>query len=123
MDNILLGKILRKLIGPFFGKVFSKNEPIKFSNNKFYVYNTVQKPKPGHFIGIYICNPNIFVFDSLGNEHFPMELSKKGEKIIYLNKKQLQSNFSSICSIHVLYFIWNIYKRVSLKKIFSVFFR
>ena len=121
MDNVSLSKILRKLIGPFFGKVFSKNELIRFSNKKFYVYNTAQKPKPGHFVALYICHPNIFVFDSLGNEHFPSNIFGNSKNVIYVNKKQIQSNFSSICSIYVIYFIWSIYKKMNLKKIFSIF--
>ena len=97
-------------------------EPIRLTNNKFYVYNNAEKPNPGHFIALYILNSSIFVFDSLGNnKYFPRMLNKNRYKMIYVNSKQIQSNFSSICSIYVIYFIWNIYKRVSLKKIFSVF--
>ena len=123
MDNHELHCMLKNLIGEGFDRVFSRQEKINIKNNKYYVFNTEIWPKTGHFIAIYSCGLNIYVFDSIGLNQFTISDIKCENKvrIVYLNSKKLQSQYSQICSLYCIFFIYNIFHGKSYSYIVNHF--
>ncbi len=109
MDNGQLHIMLKRLIGRDFDRVFSRGNKVNIRNNKYYVFNTEIWPKTGHFISLYCCGSNIYVFDSLGVNNIDHHdiICQKTPNMIYLNNKKLQSTYSSICSLYCIFFIYH----------------
>ena len=107
MENRELHKLLKNLIGNYFGSVFSKKNEIVLKNNKFYVFNNSAPPHTGHFLSLYICGNNVYVFDSLGKNDIGKSdiICQNCPKFIYLNNTQIQSNYSIICAIYCIFYI------------------
>ena len=125
MDNEQLHIILKRLIGTHFDRVFSRDNKINIKNNSYYVFNTEIWPKTGHFIALYSCGLNIYVFDSLGVnniDHHDFNCQKTPH-ITYLNNKKLQSNYSAICSLYCIFFIYHAHHGKSFNYILTHFMR
>ena len=123
MENNQLHEILKKLIGSRFVRVFSKGEKSNFKICHYYVYNTSTPPQDGHFLAIYISAQRVYVFDSLAvnkyeyfEQHFPCHT-----KFTYVNNKKIQSEFSVICALYVIYVIYNHSEGKTFEKILKIF--
>jgi len=123
MDNDELHIILKKLVGTYFDSVFARGNKIGLKNNRYYVFNTEIWPKTGHFIALYCCGLNIYVFDSLGVNNISHEdfLCQKTPNMIYLNNKKLQSDYSTVCALYCIFFVYYANSGKSFKFILSHF--
>jgi len=110
MENNTLQTILHSLIGNEFAFVFSNGtENIKMKKGKYFVYNTAKPPKMGHFIAIYFNKQGMMeIFDSFGYKYMniPKYIAKQATKIKIVSRKQLQSKYSHICALYVIYYIY-----------------
>ena len=121
MENNTLALILKQLLKNNFGKVFAKGESVTFKENTFYVYNNQTYPKNGHFIGLFYKRKVLYIFDSLSLNKIPLYLLKKVNHVIPIVKKRLQSKYTQICGLYVIYFCCKLYEGYTFKQIMKPF--
>ena len=92
---------------------------------KCFCINTDNQDKPGmHWFGIYFDNPNLVLyFDSHGIRPFgrPAKVCFKNAKHVVYNKMWLQSVFSKVCGVYVIYFLSQAARGVSLSDMLQRF--
>ena len=94
------------------------------------IINTHPSTKPGeHWLAIFISSKKHgYFFDSFGNspdyKHFPASIKRFLSRNCHTTShsvKQVQSNFSMACGQHCVFFLFNIQRGVSYKKLLNVY--
>ena len=117
-------------IKPYFRGVYALNElltdalsMIDLNKENYFVFNTDTKDKPGsHWVGAVIdINKKSVFIDSYGKSpnYYDMEefFDQACDGDFISIDKQLQSNFTNVCGLYVIYFLHFIAKGTSLTEI------
>jgi hypothetical protein len=122
MENRTIAQILKKRVKCFINVVSNDDLQNKIRRSGCYILNTAPSHKVfGHFIVlIYDCVRDILtVWDSLG-KNYPF-LNVVSTNIVYESKSPVQSKYSTLCALYVIYCLLCVSVNKSFKYINSRF--
>jgi hypothetical protein len=121
MDSNEIARILENALGHRFGGVYPANRVPRLRVGKGYVLNNMCDQSPGmHWIGLYVTNKRIELFDSYGLGPMIYTFVPRNKTILY-NTTQIQGPNSNSCGQFVCAFLINRVHGITMKQFLSSF--